>query len=214
MKGFPKGRLPVRSSAFEVVLAPTLAVTGTLDALRNAILVAAARRLPTCWIRRASRCVAPSAAVARLCWDNGSADAGAQEAVDVTPAAADRRVHVAHRVPGLAVAHDLVGRSPLGLASLTRTVWQYQRAWALSGLLPTLTVVPDQAPSFHPVQCQIEQTLAACPIRALYPAQLRSLTVNHGQPFSLHARKRRSQSLSVLVFQAGHASSILAAAAA
>ena len=49
----------------------------------------------------------------------------------------------------------------------------------------------------------------ACPIRAQYPAQPRSLTANRGQPFSLPVRKLPSQSLSVLVFQAGHASSIL-----
>jgi hypothetical protein len=44
---------------------------------------------------------------------------------------------------------------------------------------------------------------------AQYGAQLRSLAVNRGQPFSLHVRKLPSQSPSVLVFQAGHASSIL-----
>jgi hypothetical protein len=49
----------------------------------------------------------------------------------------------------------------------------------------------------------------ACPIRAQYAVQLRSLTAIEGQPFSLHVRKLPSQSLSVLVFQAGHASSIL-----
>jgi hypothetical protein len=32
---------------------------------------------------------------------------------------------------------------------------------------------------------------------------------SHGQPFSLHVRKSPSQSGSVLIFQAGHASSIL-----
>jgi hypothetical protein len=49
----------------------------------------------------------------------------------------------------------------------------------------------------------------ACPIRVQYAVQLRSLTALEGQPFSLHVRKLPSQSLSVLVFQAGHASSIL-----
>jgi hypothetical protein len=41
------------------------------------------------------------------------------------------------------------------------------------------------------------------------PAHLRSLMAIQGQPFSLHVRKRASQSSTVLVFQAGHASSIL-----
>ena len=51
--------------------------------------------------------------------------------------------------------------------------------------------------------------LVACPIRAQYPAQLGSLTASHGQPFPLNATKPPSQSLAVLAFQAGHASSIL-----
>jgi hypothetical protein len=51
--------------------------------------------------------------------------------------------------------------------------------------------------------------LPRAPIRAQYGAQLRSLAVNHGQPFPLHIRKLPSQSITVLVFQAGHASSIL-----
>jgi hypothetical protein len=58
-------------------------------------------------------------------------------------------------------------------------------------------------------QGQIEQSLVPCPIRAQYGALLRSLTANHGQHFPLHVRKLPSQSPTVLVFQAGHASSIL-----
>ena len=49
----------------------------------------------------------------------------------------------------------------------------------------------------------------ACPIRAQYAAQLRSLTANHGQHFPLQISKPPGQSLFGFVFQAGHASSIL-----
>jgi hypothetical protein len=45
----------------------------------------------------------------------------------------------------------------------------------------------------------------SCPI----PAQPRLLKANHGQRFPLQVTKTPSQSLPVLVFQAGHASSIL-----
>jgi hypothetical protein len=74
---------------------------------------------------------------------------------------------------------------------------------------------PQQTPSCFKCKSsartpKIEQSLAVCPIRAQNPAQLRSLTAIQGQPFSLHVRKLPSQSRSLLVFQAGHASSILA----
>jgi hypothetical protein len=59
------------------------------------------------------------------------------------------------------------------------------------------------------VKGQFEQWLAACPIRAQYSEQLRSLMASHGQPFPLHIRKTPSHSVKGFVFQAGHASSIL-----
>jgi hypothetical protein len=67
---------------------------------------------------------------------------------------------------------------------------------------PVVASTPD-APS---VQDQIDKWLVAGAVRAQYPAQLRSLTANHRQPFPLRSRRPPSQSLTVLIFQAGHAS--------
>jgi hypothetical protein len=75
--------------------------------------------------------------------------------------------------------------------------------------LGAASAVALQASVFIRFMAQIEHHTVACPIRAQYTVQLRSLRAIEGQPFSLHVRKLPSQSLSVLVFQAGHASSIL-----
>jgi hypothetical protein len=66
-----------------------------------------------------------------------------------------------------------------------------------------------QAGGFHSGQANRTTTFAACPIRAQYSVQSRSLTAIRGQSLPLHVRKPPSQSLKVFVFQAGHASSIL-----
>jgi hypothetical protein len=79
---------------------------------------------------------------------------------------------------------------------------------AQGGLVLPLLWLCKQVSSFGSWPKSNSHTVA-CPIRAQYPAQPRSLTANRGQPFSLPVRKLPSQSLSVLVFQAGHASSIL-----
>jgi hypothetical protein len=71
---------------------------------------------------------------------------------------------------------------------------------------PSITMQESRSIRF---KAKIEQSLVACPIRAQHCAQLRSLTAIRGQPLPLHVRKPPSQSLTVLVFQAGHASSIL-----
>jgi hypothetical protein len=69
----------------------------------------------------------------------------------------------------------------------------------------------DQGPGFAGQAARVLAALrpAACPIRAPNLAQLRSLTAIQGQPFPLHVTKLPSQSFKGLVFQAGHASSIL-----
>jgi hypothetical protein len=54
------------------------------------------------------------------------------------------------------------------------------------------------------------RTVTCCgPICAQHVAQLRSLTVTHGQPFPLRISKSPDQRLTGFAFQAGHASSIL-----
>jgi hypothetical protein len=104
-----------------------------------------------------------------------------------------------------------VGAHPLYGSSATLTAGKTAATTCNSGSmrgrrLPEHLAIKKYLFGFHG---KLEQLLAACPIRAQNPAQLRSLTANHGQPFSFACKETASQSVSVLVFQAGHASSIL-----